>query len=77
MALSPSKKERFGGVVFANTSNASTSAEEVNLFSHFQMGYGLGIRYMVLPKKWINIALDYGFGIRGESGIFLNVNEMF
>jgi hypothetical protein len=71
------EKERFGGVLFANTSTASSRGEDINLFNHFQMGYGLGLRYMVLPKRRINIALDYGFGVRGESGIFLNVNEMF
>ncbi len=70
-------KERFGGVIFANSSTASSRTEDINLFSHFQLGYGLGLRYMVLPKKRINIALDYGFGVRGASGIFLNVNEMF
>lgn len=70
-------KERFGGVVFANTTTTSSRSEDVGLFNHFQLGYGLGLRYMVLPKKRINIALDYGFGVRGASGIFLNVNEMF
>jgi outer membrane protein assembly factor BamA len=70
-------KERFGSVLFANTSTASSRGEDINLFSHFQLGYGLGLRYMVLPKRRINIALDYGFGVRGASGIFLNVNEMF
>lgn len=71
------QKERFGGVLFANTSTASSRVEDISLFSHFQLGYGLGLRYMVLPKRRINIALDYGFGVKGASGIFLNVNEMF
>ncbi|WP_194774622.1 BamA/TamA family outer membrane protein [Pararhodonellum marinum] len=71
------RKDRFGGVIFVNTTSASSRTEDVALFSQFQLGYGLGIRYMVLKKKRVNIGLDYGWGTRGASGIFLNVNEMF
>jgi outer membrane protein assembly factor BamA len=70
-------KERWGGAVFANSSTASARKQHLSIFDAFQLGYGAGIRYMVLPKKRINIALDYGWGAAGASGIFLNVNEMF
>ncbi|MGY6522736.1 MAG: hypothetical protein ACXIUD_13465 [Mongoliitalea sp.] len=70
-------KDRWGGTLFANTTSASSRRQDLSLFEAFQLGYGLGVRYMVLPKKRINIALDYGWGAAGASGIFLNVNEMF
>lgn len=71
------QKDRFGGVLFLNTVSASSRTEDVGIFDNFQFGYGLGLRYMILPKKRINIGLDYGWGTRGASGIFLNVNEVF
>ncbi|UJP64488.1 BamA/TamA family outer membrane protein [Mongoliitalea daihaiensis] len=71
------KKDRWGGTLFANTTSASSRTQDLGILETFQLGYGLGLRYMVLPKKRINIALDYGWGAGGASGIFLNVNEMF
>lgn len=71
------EKDRWGGTFFANTTSASARGRDLFLFEAFQFGYGFGVRYMVLPKKRINIALDYGWGAAGASGIFLNVNEMF
>lgn len=70
-------KDRWGGTLFANTTSASSRRQNLSIIETFQLGYGLGLRYMVLPKKRINIALDYGWGAAGASGIFLNVNEMF
>lgn len=71
------EKDRFGGVVFVNTTSASNRTESVNLFGYFQAGYGAGLRYMISPKNRVNIALDYGRGVNGASAIFLNLNEMF
>lgn len=70
-------KDRLGGVVFVNATSASSRTDNVNLFSHFQAGYGAGLRYMISPKNRVNIGLDYGRGIHGASAIFLNLNEMF
>lgn len=70
-------KDRLGGVVFVNATSASSRTDNVNLFKHFQAGYGAGLRYMISPKNRVNIGLDYGRGIHGASAIFLNLNEMF
>ena len=69
--------DKFGGVAFVNASSASYSAGNVQLFDHFQFGYGAGLRYMVNTKIRANISLDYGRGVNGASGFFLNINEMF
>jgi hypothetical protein len=70
-------KETWGGVLFTNFTSASNKAANINLFSTWQLGYGGGLRYMIDKKNKINIALDYGWGHNGATGMFLNLNEMF
>lgn len=71
------EKDKFGGVVFMNATSASSRTQNINVLNYYDMGYGLGLRYMISAKNRINICLDYGFGENGASGVFLNLNEMF
>lgn len=70
-------KDKWGGVLFLNTSTASSRTENINAFSNFVFGYGGGLRFMINEKKRVNLGLDYGFGANGAQGLFLNLNEYF
>ncbi len=71
------QKDRFGGIVFLNTTTASNRLEDISLFDYMQYGYGMGLRYMVIPQKRINLGVDYGWGAAGASGLFITINEFF
>ena len=70
-------KDRWGAVLFLNTSTASSRTEDINLFQNMVFGYGGGLRFMLNEKKRVNIGLDYGFGANGAQGLFVNLNEYF
>ncbi len=65
----------FGGVVFAN---AQTFTEQVsNNFETIAPGWGAGIRLKLNKFSRTNVALDYGFGLKGSGGLFVNLGEVF
>lgn len=66
-----------GGVVFANTTTASSSDADIKLFDSNDYAYGLGFRFMVDKRARTNINLDYAWGKYGESAFYLNLNETF
>jgi hypothetical protein len=70
-------KNKWGGVVFCNTSTASSRTEDITLFSNMVTGYGAGLRFAINEKKRVNLGLDYGFGANGAQGLFVNLNEYF
>jgi hypothetical protein len=70
-------KDKWGGVLFVNTSTASSRTEDINMFKNFVFGYGGGLRFMINEKKRVNLGLDYGFGANGAQGLFVNLNEYF
>ena len=64
-----------GGVVFVN---AQSFTEPVsNKFETIAPGYGAGIRIKLDKYSRTNIALDYGFGLNGNGGVFVNIGEVF
>ncbi len=64
-----------GGVVFAN---AQTFSEQTtNSFETIAPAYGLGLRVRLNKFTRTNLAIDYGFGKNGSSGIFVNLGEVF
>ncbi len=66
---------RFGLVVFGGLGDVS---EEFNSFdfSDVKPSYGFGLRYMILPKRKVNLRLDFGFG-ENTQGIYINITEAF
>ncbi len=71
------EKEKLGGALFLNMTSASSRTNNISLFSYMQLGYGAGFRYMISEKSRVNIGADYGRGVNGASGFFLNLNEYF
>jgi hypothetical protein len=70
-------KNKWGAVLFLNTTTASNRTANIGLFNYMQFGYGGGLRFMLNEKNRANLGLDYGFGAHGAQGIFLNLNEYF
>jgi outer membrane protein assembly factor BamA len=71
------EKDRWGGVLFVNSTTASSRTDDINLFKYLEFGYGGGLRFMINKDKRVNLGLDYGFGAHGAQGLFLNLNEYF
>ena len=64
-----------GGVVFAN---AESVTEQVSgRFENIAPGWGAGVRLKLDKFTRTNVALDYGFGLKGSGGLFVNIGEVF
>ena len=64
-----------GGVVFAN---AESVTEQVSgRFETVAPGWGAGVRLKLDKFSRTNVALDYGFGLGGSGGLFVNIGEVF
>jgi len=70
-----SGNDLLGGVVFVNAESFSEQAS--NRFEVVSPGYGAGIRIKLNKFSRTNIALDYGLGINGSGGFFVNLGEVF
>ena len=66
-----------GAVAFVNATTASNKDANIDLFQYINLGYGVGLRFMMNKTSRTNITLDYAWGAYGAQGLFLNVNETF
>ena len=64
-----------GGVVFANVQTYTDWPS--NSFNRLLPGGGVGLRFKVNKHANLNLAVDYGIGIGGSRGLFLNLGEVF
>lgn len=64
-----------GGVVFANAESFTELGS--NKFETIAPGWGAGIRVKLNKYSRTNIAIDYGFGLGGSQGLFVNLGEVF
>ncbi len=64
-----------GAVVFSNLQ--SVSEWPSNQFKAVRPGVGSGIRIKLNKYSGTNLALDYGFGVEGSRGVFVNIGEVF
>jgi len=64
-----------GGVVFANAE--SFTEQGSGKFETVAPGWGAGLRIKLDKFSRTNIALDYGFGLNGSGGLFVNIGEVF
>jgi len=70
-------KDLFGGTVFLNAASFSSKMTGEKLMEAINPGYGVGLRVMINKEKRTTITADYGFGQKGNSGFYLNINEAF
>ena len=66
-----------GGVVFLNGTTASAKLSGQSLLRAVALGYGAGLRVKMSKKTRTNVTVDMGFGQKGSSGIFINLQEFF
>jgi outer membrane protein assembly factor BamA len=64
-----------GGVVFANAQ--SFTEPESGKFQYLIPGYGTGLRISLNKFSRTNLCIDYGWGIHGSGGFFVNLGEVF
>ena len=64
-----------GGVVFANAQSFSDLG--TGRFEVISPAVGAGLRIKFNKFSKTNIAIDYGFGLNGSRGLFLNLGEVF
>ncbi|WP_461101926.1 BamA/TamA family outer membrane protein [Spirosoma koreense] len=65
-----------GGVIFANMQMYTDYPDSAH-FGRLLPGGGVGLRLKVNKHSNLNLAIDYGFGVGGSQGIFLNLGEVF
>ena len=70
-------KNKWGGVVFLNATTAANNDANIGLVDFVNLGYGVGLRYMLNEKSRTNLCLDFGLGDYGAKGFYLSVNEVF
>jgi outer membrane protein assembly factor BamA len=68
-------KERWGLVGFVGAGDVAASFGDVDL-SKIKTSFGVGVRYLVLPKERINVRVDFGFGTQ-YPGFYFNIREAF
>ncbi len=69
------KNGLIGGTVFGNVQSFKKDIK-----SHKEdliPGYGLGLRIKMNKASSTNLSVDYGFGINGSRGFFVNLGEVF
>ena len=64
-----------GGVVFANAQSYSKDLSKQ--FSTIEPAAGFGLRVKLNKFSGANLCVDYGFGIDGSRGFFVNLGEVF
>jgi Omp85 superfamily domain len=64
-----------GGVIFANAQSFTETTS--NRFETIAPGWGAGLRLKINKFSRTNVALDYGFGLNGSGGVFVNLGEVF
>jgi len=64
-----------GAVLFANVQSFSKNIS--NQLNVLAPGFGTGIRLKLNKNSNTNLCVDYGFGLNGSRGVFLNLGEVF
>jgi hypothetical protein len=64
-----------GGVFFVNSQ--SFSNEKYGELRTIAPGWGGGLRIKLNKNSGSNLCIDYGFGLNGSRGFFINLNEVF
>lgn len=64
-----------GGVVFGNVQSFSKNL--TTQLSVLAPGFGAGLRIKLNKFSNTNLCIDYGFGMNGSKGLFLNLGEVF
>jgi outer membrane protein assembly factor BamA len=69
------KNGLLGGVLFANAQ--SFSDPNTGHYNYIQPGWGGGFRISLNKFSRTNLCIDYGWGLHGSGGFFVNLGEVF
>ena len=75
-----SRNGLIGGVVFANAETFTKNVATDNVTSEYKdiaPGFGGGIRIKLNKHTGANLCVDYGIGLDGSRGFFVNLGEVF
>ena len=67
--------QRWGMVAFAGLGAVTPDLTNIDL-TKTKTSYGIGFRYLAIPKERLNIRVDFGFGTQ-KPGFYLNIREAF
>jgi outer membrane protein assembly factor BamA len=67
---------RFGFVVFAGVGDVAPELTKFT-FNDLKYSYGFGLRFLFNKEEKVNLRVDLGFGIDGNSGIYFGIEEAF
>jgi len=70
-------KDTFGAVAFINGTTASNREAGISLYEYLDIGYGIGLRVMIMKKSRANLSIDYAWGNYGAQGFYFGLNEAF
>ena len=65
----------FGGILFGNAQSVSNWPD--NTFTDIYPAIGAGLRIKLNKNSGTNLSIDYGIGIKGSKGLFINLGEVF
>ena len=65
----------FGGILFGNAQSVSNWPD--NTFTDIYPAVGAGLRIKLNKDSGTNLSIDYGIGIKGSKGLFINLGEVF
>jgi hypothetical protein len=65
----------FCGVLFANAQSVTDWPSKK--FRTLHPAAGLGFRFKLNKFSGTNLSIDYGFGVDGSKGLFINIGEVF
>jgi hypothetical protein len=71
------RKGYLRAVLFVNGTTATNRDANISLYDYLDVGYGLGLRVMIMKKSRANLALDYAWGRYGAQGFYFGLNEVF
>ncbi len=69
------RNQFLGAVLFANAQSFTEIGSKK--FERIIPGFGTGVRLKFNKHSRTNLAIDYGFGLDGSGGIFVNLGEVF
>lgn len=65
----------FGGILFGNAQSVTNWPD--NTFTDIYPAVGAGLRIKLNKDSGTNLSIDYGIGIKGSKGLFINLGEVF
>jgi outer membrane protein assembly factor BamA len=64
-----------GIVIFGGAGTVSRTV--TGLTTNLKASYGAGVRVMAIPRERLNIRMDYGRGVDGNSAVYVTMGEAF